>query len=133
MTNKNGHVWPATKNDGQLANNPYAIPEGTLVRIKPGIDIDTLLGIGEMERIIYKAIQKYGMYCGDTNGAGLSIRAVALSCLPENAYPTAFEVNPNGLFYMKHFPFEHLEVIYTGELTPSSPKPYVNHGCAEWR
>lgn len=133
VTNKNGYVWPATKNDGQLSTNPFAIPEGTLIRIRPEIDIDTIQGLGEIERIVYKAIQKYGMYCGDTNGAGIAIRAISTRSLPSDAYPTSFEIRPtSGNYYLKNFPFEHLEVIYTGELTKTEVRPYVNHGCAQW-
>jgi hypothetical protein len=133
VTNKNGYVWPATKNDGTLSNNPFAIPEGTLIRIKPDINIDTIQGLGEIEKIVYKAIQTYGMYCGDTNGAGIAIRAIATASLPGNAYPESFEIRPqSGNYYLKNFPFEHLEVIYTGELTKTEFRDYVNHGCAKW-
>jgi hypothetical protein len=133
VTNKNGYVPPATKNDGTLTDNPFAIPEGTLIRIKPSVDLDTLSGISEIERIVYRAIQKYGMYCGDTNGAGLAIRAVGTSSLPEGAYPSSFEVRPqSGNYYLRNFPFEHLEVIYTGELTKIEFREYINHGCANW-
>lgn len=133
VTNANGYVYPATKNDGQLSNEPYAIPEGTLIRIRSDIDIDTIAGLGEIEKIVYKAIQKYGMYCGDTNGAGLSLRSIATSSLPKDAYPPSFAIRESsGNYYLKHFPFEYLEVIYTGELTPSQPRNYVNHGCAKW-
>jgi len=133
VTNKNGYVWPATKNDGTLTNNPFAIPEGTLIRIKPEIDVDTISGLGEIEKIVYKAIQKYGMYCGDTNGAGMAIRGIGTASLPEGAYPKSFEVRPaSGNYYLKNFPFQHLEVIYTGEITKTEFRDYINHGCAEW-
>jgi hypothetical protein len=38
--------YPTTKNDGELSNNEYAIPEGTLIRIKPDCDIDSMTDIG---------------------------------------------------------------------------------------
>lgn len=133
VTNANGYVWPATHNDGALRNNPFAIPEGTLIRIRPDVDIDTLSGIGEAERIIYKAIQKYGMYCGDTNGAGLGLKAVSSRSLPEGAYPAFLETEgAYGNYYLKKFPFQYLEVIYTGELTPAGSLPYQQTGCAVW-
>lgn len=134
VTNANGYVFPATHNDGALHDNPYAVPEGTLIRIRPDINIDTLPGIGPMEKIIYRAIQRYGMYCSDTNGAGLGIRAVSPASLPPNSYPAAFDMNNEYKnFYMKNFPFKYLEVIYTGELQQFKPnRPYIHHGCAQW-
>lgn len=133
VTNAEGFVYSDTHNDGALRNNPYAIPEGTLIRIKSDIDVDTIADIGPIEKIIYKAIQKYGMYCGDTNGAGLGIRAVSTTSVPEDAYPSTFTLNENnGAYYLSHFPFEHLEVIYTSDLQKSKAQPYINHGCAEW-
>ncbi|MCB0736002.1 MAG: hypothetical protein KDC92_00720 [Bacteroidetes bacterium] len=133
VTNKNGYVPPASRNDGALGNNQFAIPEGTLIRIKPDVDIDALPNIGEIEKTVYRAIQKYGMYCGDTDGAGIAIRAIALHSLPDDAYPESFVVNENNNnYFLKNFPFEHLEVLYSGEITKSETRPYVNHGCAEW-
>lgn len=133
VTNKNGFVSPATSNDGALSNHPYAIPEGTLIRINPSILIDTLSNLGPIEKIVYKAIQKYGMYCGDTNGAGLGLRAVATNSLPSNAYPESYRISAgNGNYYLKHFPFDHLEVVYTGAIQSREYQDYVNHGCADW-
>ncbi|MGC4233991.1 MAG: hypothetical protein QM594_13520 [Niabella sp.] len=134
VTNGDGYVYPATHNDGPLKGHPYAIPEGTLIRIRPNVNIDALPGLGPMEKIIYKAIQRYGMYCSDTNGAGLSLHAVAPESFPPNAYPASFNMDEKRYrnFYMKNFPFEHLEVIYTGELQPPKSKPYTDHGCAVW-
>jgi hypothetical protein len=133
VTNANGYVPPATSNDGALHNNPYAIPQGTLVRIKPNIDIDTLVGLSSIEKTVYKAIQKYGMYCGDTNGAGIGIKAIDTKSVYTDAYPANFTTRQNGNYYLKNFPFEHLEVVYTGPLTPSKVRPIINSGCINWR
>ncbi|MDB4539254.1 hypothetical protein N9231_02470 [Saprospiraceae bacterium] len=133
VTNANGHVPPATKNDGALSNNEYAIPEGARIRIKPEINIDTIQNIGSVERTVYKAIQKYGMFCGDTNGAGISIRTIAPMSANADAFPDDFDVSSNlGLHYLKSFPLDYLEVINFGEIIPSEVKDYVDHGCSEW-
>lgn len=105
-----------------------------MIRIDPDINIDTLSGIGPIERPVYKAIQKYGMYCRDTNDAGLGISVIGTISLPDNAYPEGFDTdNKLGNYYLKNFPFEYLQVIYTGDLQTSSPHPFVDQPCAVWK
>ncbi len=134
VTNKNAYVNPATHNDGALENRLDAIPEGTLIRINNELNIDAMTDIGIIEKIIYKAIQKYGMYCGDINGTGLSIRGVAAHSLPKGAYPPEFDLNnPLGNYYLKNFPFDYLEVIYTGPLQALTGRPHIVSRCAVWK
>jgi len=134
VTNANGFVSPATSNDGALSNNPDAIPEGTLVRIKPGVVINDIPGITETEKIIYKALQQYGMYCGDTNGGGLSIRAAHTKSFLKDAYAPAMQFDATyGNYLLKNFPFDLLEVVYAGTLKTKTTQPYINQGCAEWK
>jgi hypothetical protein len=134
VTNANGYVSPATKNDGALSNNEFAIPEGTLIRIRPDFDLDSIAGIGPIEKAVYQAMQTYGMYCGDTNGAGLAIRTLSpISVYPE-AFPEEFDTdNPQGSYYLENLPFDALEVVKSGPLMASEHRDYVDHGCAEWR
>lgn len=133
VTNSNGYVSPATSNDGALKNNPYAIPQGTLVRIKPSINIDTIAGLSSVDKTVYKALQKYGMYCGDTNGAGIGIKAIDSRSVYSDAYPSDFKVRANGSYYLNKFPFDLLEVVYTGNLTAPSQRPLLSSGCVTWR
>lgn len=134
VTNANGFVFPATNNDGSLSNNPYAIPEGTLIRIKPNVVIDNIPGITATEKIIYKALQQYGMYCGDTNGAGLTLRAVHTKSFLKDAYSPFLQFDPvYGNHFLKKFPFDLMEVVYTGPLQTRINQPYINQGCAEWK
>lgn len=134
VTNANGFVYPATNNDGALSNNPDAIPEGTLVRIKPSVIINDIPGITEAEKIIYKALQQYGMYCGDTNGGGLSIRAAHTKSFLKDAYAPAMQFDATyGNYLLKQFPFDLLEVVYSGPLKTKTSQPYMNQGCAEWK
>ena len=134
VTNANGFVYPATKNDGALSNNPDAIPEGTLIRIKPTVVINDIPGVTETEKIIYKALQQYGMYCGDTNGAGLSIRAAHTKSFLKDAYAPAMQFDATyGSFSLKKFPFDLLEVVYSGPLQTRTTQPFMNQGCVEWK
>lgn len=134
VTNANGFVYPATSNDGSISNNTYAIPEGTLIRIKPGVVIENIPGITATEKIIYKALQQYGMYCGDTNGAGLTLRAVHTKSFLKDAYSPFLQFDPvYGNHFIKKFPFDLMEVVYTGPLQTRTPQPYINLGCAEWK
>jgi len=133
VTDKNGFVDPATHNDGTLSSNPYAIPEGTLIRIRPDINIDTISGIGNTERTVYKAIQKYGMYCGDTNGAGLGIRAINTQSLMPDAYPSDFTLTSTyGTYVLQKFPFDLMQVVYSGPLKSNTPR-FIEQSCASWR
>jgi len=134
VTNANGFVYPATNNDGAISNNPYAIPEGTLIRIKPGVVIDNIPGITSTEKIIYKALQQYGMYCGDTNGAGLTLRAVHTKSFVKDAYLPYLQFDQvYGNHFLRKFPFDLLEVVYTGPLQSRTNQAYINQGCAEWK
>lgn len=132
ITHAAGYVSPATKHDGVL-NHDFAIPEGTLIRIKPDYDIDQIPNIGPIEKAVYKAIQTYGMYCGDTNGAGIAIRTVSPHSVYPEAFPDEFSVAENGNYYLSNFPFDALEVVQSGPITPYEYREYVDQGCAKWR
>lgn len=135
VTNGNGFVPPATSNDGALFDNPYAIPEGTLVRIDPAFDIEAMEGVNEIDKAVYRAVQKCGMYCNDTNGAGISINGLSVKCIPENSYPDEFEVNETyGVYYLKNFPLDHLQIVYTGDfITSDGPSSdFILSDCVEW-
>ena len=133
ITSAQGYVTPATKTDGVVFNNDFAIPEGTLIRIRPDFDIDAMTEIGPIEKTVYKAIQTYDMYCGDTNGSGIAIRAVSPSSVNSESYPDSFDTNnPLHLYYLKNLLFEALEVVQGGPLQSIEQREYIDHGCATW-
>jgi hypothetical protein len=132
ITHAAGYVSPATKHDGVLQND-YAIPEGTLVRIQPDYDIDQIPNISPIEKAVYEAVQTYGMYCGDTNGAGVAIRAVSPRSVYADSFPEELQIESNSNYSLPNFPFDALEVVSGGPLIPYEQREYIDHGCANWR
>ena len=64
----NRAVFPMTGSDGDYTGNDPAVPpEGLRLRIKPSINLDNL-GLHPQALVIAKAIQKYGIYLGDSGG-----------------------------------------------------------------
>jgi hypothetical protein len=61
-------VFPMTGSDGDVTDPSVgAPPEGTRLRIKPSIDLDKL-GLHPQALVIAQALQKYGVYIGDSGG-----------------------------------------------------------------
>lgn len=63
------HVYPATSSDGGNKPTSTTFPEGTRVWLDSAYDIDADANLRDFERIIAKAVQQYGAYCGDNAGA----------------------------------------------------------------
>ena len=62
-----GHVCPATHDDGSSAN-PNALMEGMRLQLDPSLNVDAL-SIPAWQKVIAKALQKYGMYLRDGSGS----------------------------------------------------------------
>jgi hypothetical protein len=58
---------PATETDGHRRNDSLALPEGALLQLNPGIDVNSL-GLNSSMLVIAKALQEYGMYNSDNAG-----------------------------------------------------------------
>jgi hypothetical protein len=71
-TKAGGPVPPATGSDG-WSDAPGAIPEGARLQLDPSLDLERL-GLEPWERVIARALQKYGMFLIDTGGA-VALRA----------------------------------------------------------
>jgi hypothetical protein len=64
-TREGGPVWPATSSDGSTSV-PGAIPEGARLQLDPSLSLESL---APWQRVIARALQRYGMYLADTGGA----------------------------------------------------------------
>jgi hypothetical protein len=66
-TCKDFHFYPAQNRDGTHTENT-CIPIGSRIQLDPSINVDAIAGITAFEKMVAKALQKYGAYCDDTGG-----------------------------------------------------------------
>ena len=62
-------VYPATASDGGNEPGPGTIPEGTRIWLDTEYNVDDDDLLRPYERIVAKALQTYGAYCGDNAGS----------------------------------------------------------------
>jgi hypothetical protein len=67
-TDRDGSVWPAVSGGAGASTLPGAIPIGARVQLNPALNLDAL-GLNPWQKTIARALQRYGMYLGDTAGA----------------------------------------------------------------
>jgi len=63
---------PATRTDGH-STDPDCLPEGARVQLDPAVDVDALPGATTAERIIARALQRYGAVNVDNGGAAMAL------------------------------------------------------------
>jgi hypothetical protein len=62
------YVFPMVGSDGDYAGDDPAVPpQGLRLRIKPSVDLDAL-GLEREALVIARAVQRYGVYIGDSSG-----------------------------------------------------------------
>jgi hypothetical protein len=69
---KCANVFPAV-GDECGTNDRFAPPEGTRIRIKPGVDL-TRLGLSRAALVIARALQRYGAVIGDQTGGAVGVK-----------------------------------------------------------
>jgi hypothetical protein len=65
------YKYPASKSDGKSSRSD-CIPEGARVQLDPSINVDAISGMTAAERIVARALQKYGAYAIDNGGAPMA-------------------------------------------------------------
>lgn len=103
---------PALKTDG-TSSSPDCLPEGARLQLDPTLDLATLTGLTDGERMVARALQTYGAYVIDVGGAPLSVsfqRAPdATATNPGSVYTSAgFAWDYYG---MPHIPWDRLRVL----------------------
>jgi hypothetical protein len=59
-----GYRYPASHSDGTATG--IGIQEGMRVQLDPSVDVDAITGMTPGERMIARALQRYGAFCTDT-------------------------------------------------------------------
>jgi hypothetical protein len=68
-----GNVWPATTNDGKEAGAGY-MKEGLRLQLSPGLNLRKF-HLKPWQKVVARALQRYGMYLADTSGGPVSLFA----------------------------------------------------------
>ncbi|HET8651931.1 MAG TPA: hypothetical protein VFM13_05110 [Gaiellaceae bacterium] len=110
-TSARGAVAPATETDGQ-STRPDALPEGARLQLDPALDLDSLR-LRPYERTIARALQRYGMYLGDTGGA-LNLYAVHPQSYRSDRYAGLFP--PVDYPELSNIPIERFRVLDLGKV-----------------
>jgi len=131
-TSSRGAVAPATETDGQ-GSSPDALPEGARLQLDPSLDLRKL-GLSSAALTIGRALQRYGMYLGDTGG-GVSLYAVNGQSYAGNPYKGFFGAGAYG--ELDKIPLDRFRVIRLGAVrSPQelrSRARLVRSGCARLR
>jgi hypothetical protein len=99
-----GPVPPATESDGDSIL-PGALPEGARVQLDPAFDVSSLAN--RWERIIARALQRYGMYLSDRGGGGVGLTAQNPQSYRDNPYPWGDETYA----YLPSMLISHMRVL----------------------
>jgi hypothetical protein len=119
-TRAGGPVPPASSSDGQTSGES-TIPEGARLQLDPALSLESLQ---PWQRVIARALQRYGMYLADTGGA-VALFAQHPDSAPGFRYPWGNDVDYG---YLPSWLARHLRVL---ELPPQrrSVHRFVPNRC----
>lgn len=98
---------PATKTDGRSSSSA-CLPEGARVQLDPSVDLDAIPGITKGEKIIGRALQKYGAINIDNGGARM---AFSFEKPTDEADPYPSAGLASDYFNMSRIPWNRLRVL----------------------
>jgi hypothetical protein len=124
-TRSGGPAYPATASDGKT-KLAAALPQGARVQLDPALDLDSLY-LTTYERTIAVALQRYGMYLGDTGGA-LALYAVSPQSFDTNPYAELIPDEP--YVFLNKIPVGRFRVLKTGPQLALTPLVVVPSVCA---
>jgi len=124
-TRSGGPMYPATAGDGKTAL-ATALPQGARVQLDPALDLGPL-NLTTYERTVAEALQRYGMYLGDTGGA-LALYAVSPQSFDTNQYAGLLPDEP--YVYLNKIPVNRFRVLKTGPQLAQTPLFVVPSLCA---
>jgi hypothetical protein len=98
---------PASKTDGGSTAST-CIPEGARVQLDPSVNLDAIIGMPEGEKIVGRALQKYGAIDIDNGGARM---AFVFERPSDEADPYPSVGLARDYFNMSHIPWKRLRVL----------------------
>ncbi|BEL09725.1 hypothetical protein Q0Z83_079160 [Actinoplanes sichuanensis] len=124
-TRAGGPVAPATSSDG-TTTLAAAMPEGARVQLDPKLNLGSL-GLSAHERTIAEALQRYGMFLGDTGGA-LSLYGVHPQSFDTDQYAGLVPDDPYT--FLNKIPVDRFRVLKTGKQVAQTRYSIVPSTCA---
>lgn len=101
-------VWPAQRSDGATVE-PGAIPEGTIFRLPPDLNVNAL-NLSPVVRAIALAAQRYGMVVRDRTAYNVILYGQDPTPTGADPYPGFFG-HRSAAKLLRTFPWSHLEAI----------------------
>lgn len=124
FTRSGGPVAPATRSDGR-STDAGALPIGAHLVLDPAVDVEAL-PIPDQDKVIARALQRYGMILADTSG-GFTLYAV---------HPQSFSADPYQALWgdtvwadMKGIPFDRMRVLAMGPQQKPYDGPPLGNRC----
>lgn len=112
------------------ANNRFGIPMGGRIQLDPSVNVDTL-NLNRAGRIIARALQEYGAYCGDYAGATVLYADNAPSALKK--WKGVLTKDDLLHVFTPEFIRAHFRVIKMGTLLPGQNLPMARYGFAGFK
>jgi hypothetical protein len=109
--------YPAGKTDGSYTGDD-GLMEGMRVQLDPTLDVDAIPEIGPGEKMIAKALQKYGAFCmdgGGGNNQAMGFYGEKPKDGESDPYPAAFPSPWYDWPTLPHIPRDRLHVLAEGE------------------
>jgi hypothetical protein len=126
-TSAAGFVSPATESDGRSPLSA-ALPEGAHLQLDPRFDIS---GLPRYEQTIARALQRYGMYLGDTGSGNVSLYAANPQSYSHDPYAGTL---PGGPYVrLPDIPLDGFRVLAHGPVRRIRPHSLVRSGCGRFR
>jgi hypothetical protein len=104
------YALPARRTDGS-SSDPYSLPEGAHLRIRPGLDL-TSLSLPPLTLMLARAAQRYGIFIRDR------AKNITFNAQPPRSPERNHYLGPNGYFEGKNprellesFPWSQLQVL----------------------
>lgn len=104
---RRGYRTPATKTDGGSTRTD-CIPEGARIQLSPSINVDAIPGMTAGERVVARALQRYGAYAIDVGAARMAF-SFEKPTSGIDPYPAAGF--PWDYWDMPHIPWSKLHVL----------------------